>query len=69
MASCTGIDPELFYPIRGEATAPAKAVCRDCIVRVDCLEFALDNREKFGVWGGLSERERRRVRRDRKTAS
>ena len=43
----------------------AKEVCRGCEVRHDCLEFALQNGEKFGIWGGLSERERRRIRRQR----
>ena len=43
----------------------AKAICRECQVRGDCLEFALRSGEKFGIWGGLSERERRRVRRER----
>jgi WhiB family redox-sensing transcriptional regulator len=65
-ASCQGVDPDLFYPERGESTKQAKAVCRGCEVREDCLEYALVNGEKFGIWGGLSERERRRLRRQRK---
>lgn len=64
-AACDGLDPELFFPERGESTAKAKAVCAACPVREQCLEYALTNGEKFGIWGGLSERERRRLRRER----
>jgi WhiB family redox-sensing transcriptional regulator len=64
-ANCAGVDPELFFPQRGASTREAKAVCGGCVVREDCLEYALANGEKFGIWGGLSERERRRVRRRR----
>lgn len=64
-ANCLGVDPDLFFPTRGQSTREAKAVCRGCVVVDDCLEFALVNGEKFGIWGGLSERERRRIRRQR----
>ena len=64
-ANCMGVDPDLFFPQRGASTREAKEVCRGCVVREDCLEFALDNGEKFGIWGGMSERERRRLRRAR----
>ena len=64
-ANCLGVDPDLFFPERGASTREAKAVCRGCEVRVECLEYALAHGEKFGIWGGLSERERRRVRRAR----
>jgi WhiB family transcriptional regulator, redox-sensing transcriptional regulator len=64
-ANCMGVDPDLFFPERGASTKEAKEVCRGCVVREDCLEFALANGEKFGIWGGLSERERRRIRRRR----
>ena len=64
-ANCLGVDPDLFFPERGASTREAKGVCRSCEVRVDCLEYALAHGEKFGIWGGLSERERRRVRRQR----
>ncbi len=67
-ANCRGVDPDLFYPERGESTSSAKKVCRACFVRAQCLEFALENGEKFGIWGGLSERERRRIRRQRTLA-
>ncbi|MEA2716854.1 MAG: WhiB family transcriptional regulator, redox-sensing transcriptional regulator [Actinomycetota bacterium] len=68
-ANCLGVDPDLFFPERGASTREAKAVCRGCVVRTECLEYALINGEKFGIWGGLSERERRRIRRERTVAS
>ncbi len=68
-ANCLGVDPDLFFPERGASTREAKEVCRGCPVRLDCLEYALVNGEKFGIWGGLSERERRRLRRQRAQAS
>lgn len=64
-ANCLGVDPDLFFPERGASTREAKEVCRGCVVREQCLEYALANGEKFGIWGGLSERERRRLRRQR----
>ena len=54
---------ELFFPVRGSSTREAKEVCRGCVVRGECLEYAVAARERFGIWGGLSERERRRERR------
>ena len=72
-ANCLGVHPDLFFPERGASTREAKEVCRGCIVQDECLEFALRNGEKFGIWGGMSERERRRLRRiraqERTTAS
>ncbi len=68
-ANCLGVDPDLFFPERGASTREAKEVCRGCVVREDCLEYALANGEKFGIWGGLSERERRRIRRQRAQAA
>lgn len=59
---CAEVDPELFFPEKGGSVAYAKRVCRSCPVRPECLEYALENDERFGVWGGLSERERRRVK-------
>src|SRR5215471_8341935 len=64
-ANCMGVDPDLFFPERGGSTREAKEVCRGCVVREDCLEYALANGEKFGICGGMSERERRRIRRRR----
>ena len=67
-ANCLGVDPDLFFPERGASTKEAKRVCSACVVRQECLEYALENGEKFGIWGGMSERERRRVRRERALA-
>src|SRR5690606_29448858 len=67
-ANCLGVDPDLFFPERGASTREAKEVCRGCVVRAQCLEYALVHSEKFGIWGGLSERERRRIRRQRAQA-
>lgn len=64
-ANCMGVDPELFFPERGGSTREAKEVCRGCIVSDLCLDFAIVNNEKFGIWGGMTERERRSVRRHR----
>ena len=68
-ANCLGVDPDLFFPERGASTREAKEVCRGCEVRQQCLDYALANGEKFGIWGGLSERERRRLRRQRAQAN
>ena len=59
LARCAETDPEMFFPEKGESTRPAKRVCAGCEVRAECLQDALDRGERFGVWGGLSERERR----------
>ena len=64
-ANCRGADADLFFPERGASTRKAKAICNACEVREECLSFAINNGEKFGIWGGMSERERRRVRRQR----
>lgn len=65
-ATCRGLDPDLFFPERGESTREAKSICAICPVRRECLELAVQKVEKFGIWGMMSERERRKVRRDRK---
>jgi WhiB family transcriptional regulator, redox-sensing transcriptional regulator len=69
-AACLGEDPELFFPHgntgpAAEQVERAKAICDRCEVRVACLEYALDTNQDAGVWGGLSEEERRTVRRAR----
>ena len=61
-ALCAETDPEAFFPEKGGSTRDAKRVCTGCTVRAQSLEFALANDERFGIWGGLSERERRRIR-------
>ena len=62
-ALCAQTDPEAFFPEKGGSTREAKLVCRSCEVRTECLEYALEHDERFGIWGGLSERERRRLKR------
>jgi WhiB family redox-sensing transcriptional regulator len=62
-ALCAQSDPDAFFPEKGGSTREAKAICARCPAKDDCLQFALDNDERFGVWGGLSERERRRLQR------
>ncbi|AEA27341.1 hypothetical protein GCM10023403_39350 [Pseudonocardia benzenivorans] len=62
-ALCAQTDPEAFFPEKGGSTREAKRICGGCEVRAECLEYALAQDERFGIWGGLSERERRRLRR------
>lgn len=62
-ALCATTDPEAFFPEKGGSTREAKKICINCEVRKECLEYALEHDERFGVWGGLSERERRRIKR------
>jgi WhiB family redox-sensing transcriptional regulator len=59
---CAQTDPEAFFPEKGGSTRDAKKICSSCEVRNQCLEYALLNDERFGIWGGLSERERRKLR-------
>ena len=69
LGACRGLDPSIFYPDESDEALDAKAVCAECSVRVACLEHALTFREKQGVWGGATERERRRmIRQRRRTA-
>ncbi|MCF6793940.1 WhiB family transcriptional regulator [Corynebacterium pseudokroppenstedtii] len=62
-ALCAETDPEAFFPEKGGSTREAKRICKACAVRDECLEYALEHDERFGIWGGLSERERRRLKR------
>ena len=62
-ALCAETDPEAFFPEKGGSTREAKRICTGCEVRAQCLEYALAHDERFGIWGGLSERERRRLKR------
>jgi WhiB family redox-sensing transcriptional regulator len=59
---CAQTDPESFFPEKGGSTREAKSICATCPVAAECLDYALDNDERFGIWGGLSERERRKVK-------
>lgn len=61
-ALCAQTDPESFYPEKGGSTRDAKKTCEQCLVRAECLDWALTNDERFGIWGGLSERERRAIK-------
>lgn len=67
-AACKGTNTDLFFTERGAETSQAKKVCLTCPVRLQCLEYAFANGEKFGIWGGLSERQRRRIRKQRTEA-
>jgi WhiB family redox-sensing transcriptional regulator len=62
-ALCAETDPEAFFPEKGGSTREAKRICSGCEVRAECLEYALAHDERFGIWGGLSERERRKLKR------
>jgi WhiB family transcriptional regulator, redox-sensing transcriptional regulator len=62
-ALCAQTVPEAFFPEKGGSTREAKRICQGCEVKDACLEYALANDERFGIWGGLSERERRRLKR------
>jgi len=65
LGACRGLDSEIFYPEDEDQAESAKAVCAACNVQKVCLEYALTVREKAGVWGGASERDRRRIIRQR----
>ena len=61
-ALCSQTDPEAFFPEKGGSTRDAKRICTNCEVKSECLDYALKNDERFGIWGGLSERERRKLK-------
>lgn len=63
LALCAQTDPEAFFPDKGKSSQPAKRVCARCEVRAQCLQYALNHGERFGIWGGLSVRERRTLAR------
>ena len=60
-AACFGIDPDLFFPVSEDEAGPALAFCGACKIREECLAWALKNGERYGVWGGLTEQQRRRL--------
>jgi WhiB family transcriptional regulator, redox-sensing transcriptional regulator len=62
-ARCLQAEPDTFFPEKGGSTREAKRICVGCDVRDLCLEYALANDERFGIWGGMSERERRKLKR------
>ena len=69
LAACRGVATDLFFPAGDVAPEPvaqaerAKAICQECVVREECLQFALATNQEFGVWGGTTESERRTIRR------
>ena len=68
-ARCRGLSPAEFFPFDGSGVEHAKSLCAECPVRVSCLEHALANGIDHGVWGGTSERERRKIASRRRTRS
>lgn len=62
-ALCAQVGGDAWYPEKGESTLAARIICLDCPIRTTCLREALDRDERFGVWGGYSERQRRRLKR------
>jgi hypothetical protein len=68
-ALCAQTDPEAFFPEKGGSTRDAKRICARCEVKENCLQYALDHDERFGIWGGLSERERRKIKRQAREAA
>ena len=69
LGACRGLDSTMFYPDEEADAATAKAVCATCSVQASCLEHALSIREKAGVWGGATERDRRRIIRQRRKSA
>ncbi len=65
-AKCRDMDPAVFFPSDGIGVQVAQRICVDCPVKAECLEYALADRVDHGVWGGTSERERRRILRHRR---
>ncbi|GAB3219663.1 hypothetical protein GCM10027447_02940 [Glycomyces halotolerans] len=68
-ALCAQTDPEAFFPEKGGSTRDAKRICARCEVKENCLQYALEHDERFGIWGGLSERERRKIKRQAREAA
>ncbi len=66
--ACRGNTEVDFFPTQGQSTREAKEICRTCPVKEPCLEYAMATTTQHGIWGGTSERERRRMRRSRKLA-
>lgn len=60
-AACRGVETRVFYVERGESSAPAKAICARCPVRIECLACAIRHGDVYGIWGGMADRERRPI--------
>ena len=67
-AHCLGLDPDIFFPEQGESAEDARAVCADCPVIDECLDYAIDTNQELGIWGGTNGRERRRIAAARRSA-
>ncbi|MBP3223523.1 MAG: WhiB family transcriptional regulator [Actinomycetaceae bacterium] len=67
-ALCAETDPDIFFPEKGGSTAPAMSICQQCTVRSECLEYALSHDIRHGIWGGMSDNDRRRASRERRRA-
>lgn len=65
-ALCAQTDPDIFYPEKGGSTAPATSICRNCPVQAQCLDYAVTNDIRHGIWGGTSDNDRKRMSRERK---
>lgn len=65
LALCAQVDPDIFFPEKGGSVRAAKKVCEACDVQDECLEYALEHKERFGIWGGVTERNRRQMLADR----
>jgi WhiB family redox-sensing transcriptional regulator len=66
LAACKDADPNVFFPADGPGVEIARAICAECLVRLDCLDYALSSHQDHGVWGGTSERERKRIIKNRR---
>jgi WhiB family redox-sensing transcriptional regulator len=64
-AACRGTDTEIFFPANADEEAEALSICATCPVRAQCLDYAVRNRETYGIWGGTTPEQRRRMRRER----
>jgi WhiB family redox-sensing transcriptional regulator len=62
-SACRGLDSSMFFPGHDGDSEPALLVCSGCAVRDECLDFALETRQRYGIWGGTTERQRRRMMR------
>lgn len=69
LGACRGLDPGIFFPESADQEEAAKQICAGCGVRIACLEHALARREKVGVWGGTTDRDRRRIIRQRRRSA
>jgi WhiB family redox-sensing transcriptional regulator len=69
--ACRDVDTNIFFPVddhrmQQQQIDDAKAICRECPARMECLEFAIATNQKFGIWGGTTDKERRRIKRQRR---